>query len=171
MAIYFDHEENLPGKVVLNRLDTYVGFRNDVPKPPSEDAHLRHILRYYVSRALLKEKKDDVFVLPKISVEDKQIFIDVLATRGDQFTLAICEPESITQETEEILELVKGESEVDVIVLHSQFGDPGNVEEKFKAEIESSRFKIMAVVPPPFDDVYEYDIWMFETTFREIFRG
>ena len=171
MAINFDLEESLPGKVVLNRLDTYVAFRNDVPKPPSEDAHLRHILRYYVSRALLKQEKESVFVLPKVFVDEQEIFIDVLATHGDGLTMAICEPESITPETEEILRLVKEEANVDVIVLHSQFGDSGNVEEEFKEEISGDKFKIMAVVPPPFDDVYEYDIWMFETTFREIFRG
>ena len=170
MAINFNVEENLTGKVVLNRLDTYVAFRNDVPKPPSEDAHLRHILRYYVSRALLKEEKESVFVLPEVAVNEEKIFIDVLAALGEQFTLAICEPESITPETEGILELVRTEENVDVIVLHSQFGDSGNVEEKFKDEIERNKFKIMAVVPPPFDDVYEYDIWMLETTFREIFR-
>jgi sRNA-binding carbon storage regulator CsrA len=171
MAIVFDHENNQSQRVQLNRIETYMAFRFEIPKPPSEEAHLRHILRYYVSRALLKQDKEFVYVLPEVMVDDQNIMIDVLAQEGDQITLAICEPDSITPETEEILESLRNEQDLEVIVLHSQYGKPGNVEEKFKKEIESNKFRIMAVVPPPFDDVYEYDIWMFETTFRELFRG
>ena len=171
MAIVFDHENNQSQRVQLNRIETYMAFRFEIPKPPSEEAHLRHILRYYVSRALLKQDKEFVYVLPEVMVDDQNIMIDVLAQETDQNTLAICEPDSITPETEEILELLRNEQDLEVIVLHSQYGKPGNVEEKFKEEIESNKFRIMAVVPPPFDDVYEYDIWMFETTFRELFRG
>lgn len=170
MSINFDPESNNSQRVRLNRIETYVAFRTEIPKPSNEEAHLRHILRYYVSRALLKQDKDAVFVLPAVSVDAQSIFVDVLAQDDDQITLAICEPESITPETEDILELLKDQEGVETIVLHSQYGKPGNVEEKFAAEIESGRFRIMAVVPPPFDDVYEYDIWMFETTFRELFR-
>lgn len=170
MSINFDPESNNSQRVRLNRIETYVAFRTEIPKPSNEEAHLRHILRYYVSRALLKQDKDAVFVLPAVSVDAQSIFVDVLAQDDDQITLAICEPESITPETEDILELLKDQEGVETIVLHSQYGKPGNVEEKFPAEIESGRFRIMAVVPPPFDDVYEYDIWMFETTFRELFR-
>ncbi len=170
MSINFDPESNNSQRVRLNRIETYVAFRTEIPKPSNEEAHLRHILRYYVSRALLKQDKDAVFVLPDVSVDAQSIFVDVLAQEDDQITLAICEPESITPETEDILELLKDQEGVETIVLHSQYGKPGNVEEKFAAEIESGRFRIMAVVPPPFDDVYEYDIWMFETTFRELFR-
>jgi sRNA-binding carbon storage regulator CsrA len=171
MAIVFDPENNQSQRVQLNRIETYMAFRFEIPKPPNEEAHLRHILRYYVSRALLKQDKEFVYVLPEVMVDDQNIMIDVLAQEGDQITLAICEPDSITPETEEILELLRNEQDLEVIVLHSQYGKPGNVEEKFKVEIESNKFRIMAVVPPPFDDVYEYDIWMFETTFRELFRG
>lgn len=171
MAIVFDPENNQSQRVKLNRIETYMAFRFEIPKPPNEEAHLRHILRYYVSRALLKQDKEFVYVLPEVMADDQKIMIDVLAQEGDQTTLAICEPDSITPETEEILDLLKNEQGIEVIVLHSQYGKPGNVEEKFKEEIESNKFRIMAVVPPPFDDVYEYDIWMFETTFRELFRG
>ena len=171
MAIVFDPENNQSQRVQLNRIETYMAFRFEIPKPPNEEAHLRHILRYYVSRALLKQDKEFVYVLPEVMVDDQNIMIDVLAQEGDQITLAICEPDSITPETEEILESLRNERDLEVIVLHSQYGKPGNVEEKFKVEIESNKFRIMAVVPPPFDDVYEYDIWMFETTFRELFRG
>lgn len=170
MAIGFVPEENQSQRVRLNRIDTYVGFRMDIPKPTTEEAHIRHILRYYVSRALLKQEKEDVYVLPKVTVDGELIPIDVLAQSDGRYTLAICEPESITPETEKIMEILRSQPDLDVLVLHSQYGKPGNVEEKFSQEIESGKFRIMAVVPPPFDDVYEYDIWMFETTFRELFR-
>lgn len=171
MAIVFDQENNQSQRIKLNQTETYTAFRFQIPKPSNEDAHLRHILRYYVGRALLKQEKESVYVLPEVSVNTEKIFIDVLATNADTTTLAICEPESITSGTEDILEKLKTEEGIEVLVLHSQYGKPGNVEEKFKAEIDAQKFRIMAVVPPPFDDVYEYDIWMFETTFRELFRG
>lgn len=171
MSIEFDAESNHSQMVKENWIDTYVNFRYQIPKPTHEDAHIKHILRYYVSRALLKQESDAVYTLPEVFYNQQKIQIDVLATKGEKFTLAICEPESITPETEAVLELIKGEDNMEVIVLHSQYGDPGNVEEKFKTEIDSQKFRILAVVPPPFDDVYEYDIWMFETTFNELFRG
>lgn len=171
MSIVFDAENNHTQKVKENSIDTYVNFRYQIPKPTHEDAHIKHILRYYVSRALLKQENDAVYTLPEVFYNEEKIHIDVLATKGKKYTLAICEPESITPETEAVLELIKNEDNMEVIVLHSQYGNPGNVEEKFKAEIDSHKFRILAVVPPPFDDVYEYDIWMFETTFNELFRG
>jgi hypothetical protein len=171
MSIVFDQNKNQSQRVELNRIETYMAFRYEIPKPPREETHLRHILRYYVSRALLKQEKEFVYILPEVSAGPDIIPIDVLAQDEGQMTLAICEPDSITPTTEDILDLLKNEEGIEVIVLHSQYGEPGNVEEKFKAEIEAQKFRIMAVVPPPFDDVYEYDIWMFETTFRELFRG
>jgi len=68
-----------------------------------------------------------------------------------------------------VLEKLKDEENIQVLVLHSQYGKPGKVAEKFADQIASKKFRILAVVPPPFDDAYEYDIWMFETTFRELF--
>jgi hypothetical protein len=170
MTIGFDPEKNQSQRVRLNRIETYVAFRMEVPKPSNEDAHLRHILRYYVSRALLKKEKEEVYVLPEVTVAGEPIPVDVLAVSDGFYTLAICEPDTITEKTEEELEKLRDQPDLEVLVLHSQYGKPGNVEEKFAAEIESGKFRIMAVVPPPFDDVYEYDIWMFETTFRELFR-
>lgn len=170
MTIGFDPENNQSQRVKLNRIETYVAFRMEVPKPSHEEAHIRHILRYYVSRALLKKEKETVYVLPEVTLSGEAIPVDVLALSEGVYTLAICEPESITVETEDVLEKLRDQPDLEVLVIHSQYGKPGFVEEKFAAEIESGKFRIMAVVPPPFDDVYEYDIWMFETTFRELFR-
>ncbi len=94
--------------------------------------------------------------------------MDVASKHGDTFSLAICEPASVTKETEEKLTMLKTAKNADILILHSQYGKPGSVQEKFKAELEAKRFRLMAIVPPPFDDVYEYDIWMFEETFRDV---
>lgn len=150
--------------------ETYTGFRGAVPKPSSEDAHLRHILRFYMARAMLKRGEENVYILPQVEVEGKALRLDVAAGSAGKQTLCICEPGSVTPETEEMLETLKTVDGIDVFIVHSQYGKPGNVMTRFKDQIESGKFHLLAVVPPPFDDVYEYDIWMFETTFRNLFE-
>lgn len=157
-------------KVKPGQTETYMAFRSAIPKPTKEDAHLRHILRFYIVRAMQKRGEEDVYVLPKLTVADKTIQADVGSVRSGKYTLAICEPSSVTPETEAILDILKDLQEIDVIIVHSQYGQPGNVMTKFKDQLESGKFHLLAVVPPPFDDVYEYDIWMFETTFRNLFE-
>ena len=166
-------ELNLEGqnKVRTGQTDTYVAFRNAIPKPPNEETHLRHILRFYMARAMQKRGEQDVYILPEISVGDRSIRIDVVAGSPGKYTLSVCEPESVTPETESILDLLKNVEGIDVIIVHSQYGQPGNVMTRFKDQLTSKKFHLLTVVPPPFDDVYEYDIWMFETTFRNMFEG
>lgn len=167
MEIKFESQKDVdPGHT-----DTYMTFRGYIPKPSEEDAHLQHILRFYIVRALQKRGEQHVFVLPKLTVDGETFTVDVAAGSQGKYTVAICEPESVTAETEAILEALKDVEGVEVIVVHSQYGQPGNVMELFKKQLESKKFHLLAVVPPPFDDVYEYDIWMFETTFRNLFEG
>jgi hypothetical protein len=158
-------------QVTSQQTETYVAFRTAVPKPSSETAHLRHILRFYIARALLKRGEPEVYILPGVDAAGKTLSVDVAAGQPGKYTLAICEPGSITAETEELLEFLSGLDGIDVIIVHSQYGKPGNVLTKFREQLESKKFHLLAVVPPPFDDVYEYDIWMFETTFRNLFEG
>lgn len=169
MEINFDPAVNVQRKISPRNTESYVLFRSSIPKPGSEDAHLRHILRFYITRSLQKRGEQDIFILPSLQVGEETIQVDVLAVSAGMYIAAICEPASITQETEKILETLKDVENVEVIVVHSQFGSSGNVAEMFGPQIASRKFNIMAVVPPPFDDVYEYDIWMFETTFRQVF--
>jgi hypothetical protein len=158
-------------KVHPGQTETYVMFRSAIPKPPNEDAHLRHILRFYMTRAMQKRGHQDIYVLPQVMVGEKALRVDVAAGTPGKYTFSICEPGSVTQETEDILDTLKDVDGVDVYIVHSQYGKPGNVMTKYKDELESKKFHLLAVVPPPFDDVYEYDIWMFETTFRNLFEG
>jgi hypothetical protein len=158
-------------QVDARQTETYMSFRAAVPKPVDEDAHLRHILRFYMARAMLKRGEQDVYILPQFSIEEKSFRVDVVAGSPGKYTLSICEPESVTPKTEEILELLKDIDGIDVVIVHSQYGQPGNIMIRFKEQLESRKFHLLAVVPPPFDDVYEYDIWMFETTFRNLFEG
>jgi len=158
-------------KVMPGQTETYMAFRSAIPKPADEEAHLRHILRFYLVRAMQKRGEQDIYVLPKLNVEDQTIQVDVAAGSPGNYTLSICEPESVTPETETKLDLLKDVEGVEVVIVHSQYGQPGNVMTTFEEQLESKKFHLLAVVPPPFDDVYEYDIWMFETTFRNLFEG
>lgn len=158
-------------KVSPGQTDTYMAFRNAIPKPANEEAHLRHILRFYMTRAMQKRGEKEIYVLPQVNVGGKIIRVDVAAGSAGKYTLSICEPESVTPETENILDLLKEAEGVDVFVVHSQYGKPGNIMSNFLDQLTSKKFHLLAVVPPPFDDVYEYDIWMFETTFRNLFEG
>jgi len=158
-------------KVNPGQTETYMAFRSAIPKPTNEDAHLRHILRFYMTRAMQKRGEQDVYLLPKLSIGEKMIRVDVAAGTPGDYTFSICEPGSVTPETEAILDALKDVDGVDVYIVHSQYGKPGNVMTKYKEQLEAKKFHLLAVVPPPFDDVYEYDIWMFETTFRNLFEG
>lgn len=158
-------------RAMPSQTETYMAFRTAIPKPVDEDAHLRHILRFYIVRAMQKRGEQDVYVLPQLNLADKTIRVDVAAGSPGKYTLSICEPDSVTPETEEMLDILKDEDGIEVIVVHSQYGQPGTVMTRFKDQLEAKKFQLLAVVPPPFDDVYEYDIWMFETTFRNLFEG
>ena len=112
----------------------------------------------------------DVYILPEFEVDGQKVTVDVMGIGEDKKMLAITEPESVTPETETILVSLK-ELRCETVIVYSSYGEPGNVPEEYKEQINSKQFRLMAVVPPPFDDVYEYDIWMFETTFRELYAG
>lgn len=167
MEIKFDAQ----AKVNPSQTETYMIFRSAIPRPADEDAHLRHILRFYMARAMQKQGEQDIYILPQIEVGEKTIRIDVAAGSPGKYTLCICEPDSVTPQTEDILASLKDLEGIDVIVLHSQYGEPGNVMTKFEPQFAAGKFHLLAVVPPPFDDAYEYDIWMFETTFRNLYEG
>jgi hypothetical protein len=157
-------------RVNPSQTETYMAFRSSIPKPTHEDAHLRHILRFYMVRALQKRGEQNIYVLPHMVVGEKNIRVDVAAGMPGKYTLCICEPGSVTPGTEDTLDILKDIEGIDVILVHSQYGNPGNVMTKFENQLQSKKFLLLAVVPPPFDDVYEYDIWMFETTFRNLFE-
>ena len=169
MELIFDPQTTAALKVQPDKIDSYVVFREAIPKPPQEEEHLRHILRFYIARAMLKQDINEIYILPEIKVGDQTLQVDLLGIKAGNVTLAICEPESITPATEDLLEQLKDLDGVDTVIVHSQYGKPGDVESKFAQEIEDGKFRILAVVPPPFDDTYEYDIWMFDLTFRDLF--
>lgn len=169
MELAFHAQTTNAPRVEPERTESYADFRSAVPRPTSEEEHLRHILRFYVARAMLKEGMEDIYIRPEVQVGESSFQPDVLTVQDDQTTLAICEPGSITPETEDLLAILQDVEDVEVVIVHSQYGDPGDVEEKFGPQIESGKFRVLAVVPPPFDDTYEYDIWMFDLTFRDLF--
>jgi len=172
MELKFDPQAIAQRKVQENKTTTYATFRDAISRPSGEDTNLHHILRFYISRALQKRGEQDIYILPELQVGDKSFQVDILAGTTGNYTIAFCEPGSVTLETENMLEVLKDVQGVEVIIVHSQFGNSGNVMTKFQPQLESKQLRLLAVVPPPFDDVYEYDIWMFETTFNDLFtRG
>jgi len=171
MELEFDLHTTSAPKVQPKKTETYAIFRGAIPKPPSEEEHLRHILRFYIARAMLKQEITEIYVLPEVEVGEHSFQVDLLAVEPDKTMVALCEPDSITPATEDVLEILKKVEGLEVVVVHSQYGNPGNVKEKFGPEIERKKFRVLAVVPPPFDDTYEYDIWMFDLTFRDLFAG
>lgn len=169
MHLQLDAEQNQGRRVDLSRVETYVEFRTQLPKPTHEDAHLRHILRFYTARSFAKSGYENVYVRPDVSLNGQKVEIDVVAVDdAKQTMLAICEPDSITQETLDRLALLKEVEDAGVVIIYSRFGKDRKVVETFQPQFDAKKFRLVAVVPPPFDDVYEYDIWMFETTFRNI---
>lgn len=169
MELIFDAQMTSAPKVPSDKTESYADFRSAIPRPTDEEEHLRHILRFYIARAMLKEGMEEIYVLPEIQVGEHSFRCDLLAVQPDRTTLAICEPGSITPDAEELLALLREVDDIEVVIVHSQYGDPGNVAERFGPEIDSGKFRVLAVVPPPFDDTYEYDIWMFDLTFRDLF--
>jgi hypothetical protein len=165
MDVRLDLEE--AGKTLtLSQMGSYVAFRTAVPKPAGEDAHLRHILRFYVARALAKEGRE-VLILPALMVGDRRLTVDVGARRDSDVVVAICEPAGVTAGTIAALDVLKDAEHTQTIVVHSRFAGPGDVPDRYAKQLADRTFRLMSVVPPPFDDVFEYDIWMFELTFRE----
>lgn len=167
MRAELDVPENAGKTIASAQLANYVAFRAVMPKPPGEEAHLRNILRFYVARALFKSAHDALLIRPVVRIGDRTFDVDVAASHGDRVVLAICEPAGVTPATVEKLTLLKDAENAEVLIVHSRFASPGDVQERFKERFASRAFRLMSVVPPPFDDVLEYDIWMFELTFQE----
>ncbi len=169
-TLFFSPNENASALASSFDMETYFSFNSTHPRPVSEEVHLRHIFRLYVVRALAKMGYTEIYVLPQATVGSTPLRADVLAVKDGRTIAAFCDKESVTSQTEEQMELLRGQEDVTVLLLHSQFGNAGSVSEKFSAEIAEKKLRIMAVVPPPFDDAYEYDVWIFETTFRDVFE-
>lgn len=168
MLVELDAGANAARTITLEQMETYMMFRTMLPKPTHEEAHLRHILRFYIARSFAKGSYDAVYILPELTLDGEPLSVDVAATDGDQVMVAICEPESITPDTIKRLERLESAENAQAIVVYSQYGSDAGIADRFSDTFASRKFRLTAVVPPPFDDVYEYDIWMFETTFRNV---
>jgi len=105
MDLIFNPEQYEHRKVNPSLIDTYVNFRSQISKPSHEDAHLRHILRFYIARAFLKTGAKDVYIMPDFQVDGQTISVDVMGAGGEKTLLAVCEPESITEKTQTILDV------------------------------------------------------------------
>lgn len=167
MNLRIDLPENQGKAVSQEHLQSYLVFRTAFPKPAGEDAHVRHIFRFYAARTLAKDGYEGVLIRPVVEVGTQRVEVDVAAAKGDRRVVAICEPAAVTADTSARLAVLTEAERSEVIILYSRHADPGDVPQRFAGQVASRTFRLMSVVPPPFDDVFEYDIWMFELTFRE----
>src|SRR5690606_26653980 len=84
MHLQLDADQNTGRRVDLSRVETYVDFRTQLPKPTREDAHLRHILRFYTARSFAKSGYDDVYVLPDVTLNGPNLDVAVMAVRSEE---------------------------------------------------------------------------------------
>ena len=97
MDIIFDPNANIKCKINPRNTESYVLFRSTIPKPSREEAHLRHILRFYITRSLLKQGEKNIFVYPEFQLGEETIQVDVMAVSANKHIIAICEPASVTK--------------------------------------------------------------------------
>ncbi len=152
----------------MSQMGSYVQFRMAMPRPSNEEVHVRHILRFYVARSFVKSGYKNVMILPTVDVDGQQLTVDVAGQKGDKYILAICEPGAVSKETLSKLDTLKDVDNAEVIILYSAHANAGDVPQRFKDQLTTRQFRLSSVVPPPFDDAMEYDIWMFEITFQEV---
>lgn len=167
MKLRIDLADNQGKAVTPAQMQNYLAFRTVFPRPAQEDTHVRHIFRFYAARALAKAGYETVLIRPAVEVDGRRLDVDVAAARGGKTVVAVCEPGAVTAESVAKLDVLKDAGDAEVIILHSRHASAGAVPERFREQIASRKFRLMSVVPPPFDDVFEYDIWMFELTFKE----
>lgn len=152
-------------------LASYQEFRRAVEKPPGEEHHARHIGRFYTCRGLRAVGYPEVYVLPDIEGPGWSLRPDALARRGGNLVLAYCAADSLDELPRADIRSALDMPGALIVLVVGNVLDLEALEREFHAELRSSRLQIRSFVRPPFDDVLEYDIWMFELAFKEVEAG
>ena len=151
-------------------LGSYLAMRLAAPKPVAEDRHARHIQRFYACRGLRRAGYTEQFVLPTVTAGARTFHPDVVGRGPGGLEFAYCAADSLAQvPVDEIRELTAGDGPT-VMVVAANVLDIDRLQETFRDEVARRRVSIRTMTLPPFDDVLEYDIWMFELTFQEAVR-
>jgi hypothetical protein len=149
-------------------LKSYLEFQKISPNSSTE-SHARNIMRYYVARAFDKNGFLDISV--QTEFVDKNTGISFLfdVTAVDNYNYyALCFPGSLTEKDIAMLVLLTELENDKVILVFSNLISTESLRKKFSLYFENGLFQIKTMVLPPFDNLYEYDIWMFEAIFGDI---
>jgi hypothetical protein len=149
-------------------LKSYLEFQKISPNSPTE-SHARNIMRYYVARAFDKNGFLDISV--QTEFVDKNAGLSFLfdVTAVDNYNYyALCFPGSLTEKDIAMLVLLTELEDDKVILVFSNLVSTESLRKKFNLYFENGLFQIKTMVLPPFNDLYEYDIWMFEAIFGDI---
>ncbi len=152
-------------------LASYTQMRACVEKPPGEERHFRHIQRYYACRGLRKVGYPEVLVLPAVTRDDGVAYHpDVVARRGEGLVFAYCAAGSLAElPREEIARLTSEAGPVVLLVVAGTLDVPA-LQREYHDLVEAGRVSIRTMPLPPFEQVLEYDIWMFELAFQDVGR-
>jgi hypothetical protein len=148
-------------------LTSYMQLRLAVPKPVDEDRHARHIQRFYACRGLRRLGYPELFVLPLVTADGRTYHPDVVGRRGDGLEFVYCAAGSLDEIPLEEIRDLTAESGPMVMLVVANVLDVDRLSEDFRDLVGAGRVSIRTMTLPPFDDVLEYDIWMFELTFQE----
>lgn len=165
------HLSDVAGRVLSESdLGSYLLMRTVAPKPPDEDRHARHIQRFYACRGLRRLGYPELFVLPEVRADDTPLHPDVVARRGDGMVFVYCAALSLDEIPRDEIRLITAEAGPMLMLVVANVLDVDRMSEEFRDLVSSGRMSIRTMTLPPFDDVLEYDIWMFELTFQEAAR-
>jgi hypothetical protein len=158
------------GSVGEGDLASYMELRQAVPKPVSEDRHARHIQRFYACRGLRRAGYPELFILPEVTAAERRFRPDVVGRRGDGLEFVYCAAQSLEEIPLEEIRVLTAEAGPMVMLVVANVLDVDRLTDDLRDVVASGRVAIRTMTLPPFDDVLEYDIWMFELTFQEAVR-
>jgi hypothetical protein len=161
---------NISGPVLQDKdLGSYLTMRMTVPKPPAEERHARHIQRYYACRGLHKLGYTEIFVRPDVAAPSGPFHPDVVGRSDDRTLFVYCATYSLDElPRDEIQRLLAGPEQPLVMIIAANTLDIPALGREFADQSAAGQISVRVMTLPPFDDVLEYDIWMFELTFQEV---
>lgn len=151
-------------------LTSYLQMRQAAAKPVDEERHARHIQRFYACRGLSRMGYGELFVLPSVSSAGGPFHPDVVGRRGDGLMFVYCAAHSLDEIPLDEIRALTAEAGPMLMLVVANVLDVDRLQAEFHDLESSGRMSIRTMTLPPFDDVLEYDIWMFELTFQEAAR-
>ena len=148
-------------------LGSYMEMRQAAPKPVDEERHARHIQRFYACRGLHRSGYHELFVLPTVTADGRAYHPDVVGRRGEGIVFVYCAATSLDEIPRDELAGLTIQAGPMVMLVVANVLDVDRLAEEYRDLVAAGRLSLRTMTLPPFDDVLEYDIWMFELTFQE----